>query len=79
MLGLNELKQTRVYQEALIEGKTEGKIEGKIEGKLEAVPFMLNLGATVEQIAEVLGLDVEQVRQVAQKSQLNQSEEADAN
>lgn len=64
MLGLSELKKTRVYQEA--------KEEGKLEGKLEAVPFMLSLGATVEQIAETLDLDIEQVRQVAQKNQFNQ-------
>lgn len=57
MLGVSELKQTRVYQEA--------KLEGKLEGKLEAVPYMLTLGATVEQIAEALNLDVEQVRQAA--------------
>jgi predicted transposase/invertase (TIGR01784 family) len=56
MLGLSDLKQTRVYQEALE--------EGKLEGKLETVPFMLRLGTTVEQIAQALGLDVEQVRQV---------------
>jgi predicted transposase/invertase (TIGR01784 family) len=60
MLGLSDLKQTRVYQEAL----EERKLEGKLEGKLETVPFMLRLGATVEQIAQALGLDVEQVRQV---------------
>ncbi len=57
MLGLSDLKQTRVYQEA--------KLEGKLEGKLEAVPFMLSLGGTVEQIAEALGLDVSLVRLVA--------------
>lgn len=57
MLGVSELKQTRVYQEA--------KLEGKLEGKLEAVPYMLTLGATVEQITEALNLDVEQVRQAA--------------
>lgn len=68
MLGLSELKQTRVYQEA----KLEGKVEGKLEGKLEAIPFMLSLGATVEQIAEALGLDIEQVRQVAQSTQSSQ-------
>jgi predicted transposase/invertase (TIGR01784 family) len=47
MFGFSELKQTKVYQEA--------KQEGKQEGKLEAVPLMLNLGETVEQIAESLG------------------------
>lgn len=60
MLGLSDLKQTKVYQEA------------KEEGKLEAVPFMLSLGATVEQIAEQLGLDIGQVRQVAENYQTQQ-------
>ncbi|WP_290878784.1 hypothetical protein [Fischerella sp.] len=44
------------------------KLEGKLEGKLEAVPFMLSLGATVEQIAEALKLDIESVRQVAEST-----------
>lgn len=57
MLGLSDLKQTRVYQEALE--------DGKVEGKLETVPFMLTLGASVEQIAEALSLEIEQVRQKA--------------
>ncbi|HEY9706865.1 MAG TPA: hypothetical protein V6D48_01540, partial [Oculatellaceae cyanobacterium] len=35
------------------------------EAKLETVPFMLTLGASVEQIAEGIGLDVELVRQAA--------------
>ena len=72
MLGLSELKQTKVYQEA--------KLEGKLEGKLEAVPFMLTLGANVEQIAQALGLNIEQVQQVAQSSQLSHEKgESDAN
>lgn len=53
MLGLSDLKQTRVYQEALE------------EGKLETVPFLLTLGLSVQQIAEGIGLDIEQVRQAA--------------
>ena len=68
MLGLSELKKTKVYQEAMLEGKLEGRLEGKLEGKLEGVPFMLSLGATVEQIAKALGLDIEQVKQVAQNN-----------
>ena len=35
MFGLSELKQTKVYQEALQEGRQEGKLEGRQEGKLE--------------------------------------------
>lgn len=66
MFGMSELKQTRVYQEALEEGRQEGKREGRLEAKLEAVPRFLALGLSVEQVAEALGLEVEQVRQVAQ-------------
>jgi len=62
MLGLSDLKQTKVYQEALLEGKREGRLEGK----LESVPRFLALGLSVEQIAEALGLGTEAVRQAAQ-------------
>ncbi|MBD2202518.1 Rpn family recombination-promoting nuclease/putative transposase [Calothrix sp. FACHB-1219] len=72
MFGFSELKQTKVYQEAKQEGKEEGKLEGRLQGKLEAIPFMLNLGATVEQIAEALSLDIELVRLVAAKANANQ-------
>ena len=80
MLGLGDLRQTRVYQEALEEGKLEGRLEGKhegrlegklegrLEGKLESVPRLLALGLSLEQIAEALGLDVATVRQAAQQS-----------
>ncbi|HYW20407.1 MAG TPA: Rpn family recombination-promoting nuclease/putative transposase [Nodularia sp. (in: cyanobacteria)] len=77
MFGLSDLKQTRVYQEAKQEGLQEGKQEGKQEGlqeglqegslkaKLAAVSRLLALGLTVEQIAQALDLNVEQVRQAA--------------
>ena len=58
MLGLSEIKQTRVYQEA----REEGREEGKLETKLEMVPLLLELGLSVEQVAFRLGLDVETVR-----------------
>lgn len=62
MFGMSELKQTRVYQEAL----EEGRQEGELIGKLKAVPPMLAMGATVQQIAEALSLSIDQVRQAAQ-------------
>ena len=69
MLGLSELKQTKVYQEAkqegLVEGKQEGLAEGKLKAKLEAIPRMMELGLSVEMIAEGLDLSVEVVQQVA--------------
>ncbi len=60
MLGLDAIRNTRVYQEA--------KEEGKIEGKLESVPELLKLGLSFEQIAEALKLDIDVVRQAAAKS-----------
>ncbi|MEP0786318.1 Rpn family recombination-promoting nuclease/putative transposase [Trichocoleus sp. DQ-A1] len=58
MFGFSELKQTRVYQDAVE--------EGKLEAKLEAVSRLLTLGLTVEQVAEALSLTIEQVRQAAE-------------
>ncbi|MCF4969696.1 hypothetical protein [Nostoc sp. CMAA1605] len=69
MFELSDLKKTRFYQEAKEDGRQEAIQEAKQEGKLEVVPFALSLGATVEQIAEGLNLDIEQVRKVAQSHQ----------
>jgi len=66
MFGLSDLKQTRVYQQAFAEGEEKGKQEGKQEGKLLAVPPMLAAGLTVQQIAQALGLTVDEVRQATQ-------------
>ncbi len=56
MFGLSDLKQTRVYQ------------EGKEEGKIEAVPRLLALGLSVEQIAQALELEITQVQQIAKQT-----------
>ncbi|MDZ8109497.1 MAG: Rpn family recombination-promoting nuclease/putative transposase [Nostoc sp. DedQUE12a] len=58
MLGLSELKQTKVYQEALEEGKQQGK--------LEAIPRMIKFGLTLEAIAQLLDLPLEVVQQAAE-------------
>lgn len=64
MLNLDALKQTRVYQEAL----EEGREEGLRQGKLTTVPLLLRAGLTIDQIAEQLDLDHESVQQAAQPS-----------
>ena len=46
MLNLQEIKQTRVYQDA--------KEEGKLEHKIEMIPLLQELGLTIEQIAQKL-------------------------
>ncbi len=80
MFSLDELKQTRYFQdvreEAKLEGIQEGRLEGIQEGRLEgiqegelrakisSVPSLLALGLTVEQVAEALKLDIEQVKEI---------------
>ncbi|WP_339327988.1 DUF2887 domain-containing protein [Anabaena lutea] len=64
MFTLDELKQTRYFREVA----EEANVAGKLEGKLETVPLLLQLGLTVEQIAANLGVDIEAVRKVAEKS-----------
>lgn len=66
MLGLGDIRQTRVYQEAKEEGLQEGLQQGERQGKLKTVPKLLAKGLTVNQIAEVLDLSAEEVRQAAQ-------------
>ena len=56
MLGLDELKQTRFYQEA--------KEDGREELLALAIPSFLELGLSVEQIAEKLRASVETVERI---------------
>ena len=78
MFGLDELKQTRYFQEVAAEIAAKAKVEGKLEGKLESVPRLLQLGLSVEQIATALELDVEVVRQAPQVSADDTPENEDA-
>ncbi|GFE67942.1 aspartate aminotransferase [Chroococcus sp. FPU101] len=64
MFSLNDLKQTIVYHE----GREEGRKEGKIAAKLESVPRLVALGLSLEQIAQALDLEIEQVRQATQET-----------
>jgi len=59
MLNLNLFKQTKVYQEA----KAEGKEEGKLESKLEIVPKLVERGMSIQEIANILDLDTETIRE----------------
>lgn len=50
MFGLDDLRQTRLYQEA----KEEGREEGREAAKTEAIAGLLALGLSIEQIATAL-------------------------
>lgn len=75
MLALSELKQTRVYQEALEEGRQEGleqgREQGKLEAKLEMVSLLLEVGFSLEEIAQRLSLDLATVELAAQQQSEN--------
>ncbi|MHC5820812.1 MAG: DUF2887 domain-containing protein, partial [Nostoc sp.] len=59
MLNLNILKETRVYQEA----KAEGEEEGELKAKLKILPKLVQRGLSVQEIAELLELDDDTIRQ----------------
>ncbi|GJD19682.1 hypothetical protein RIVM261_046380 [Rivularia sp. IAM M-261] len=63
MLELESLRNSKVY----LEGKQEGRDEGRLEQKLEMIPILLELGLTVQQIAERLKLDVKTVEENVKK------------
>ncbi len=66
----------RLKVEALEQGRREGRREAQQEAQQEehsiflsrAVPLLLQVGMTIEQVAEQLQMDVEAVRQAAQNT-----------
>jgi predicted transposase/invertase (TIGR01784 family) len=73
MLGLNELKQTRFYQEAQREGVEQGIEQGIEQGREQmlsrTVPVLLRAGLSIDQIAQQLQVEVEAVRRAADSTQ----------
>lgn len=65
---LSDLKQTRLYQEA----REEGRQEAQRQAKLALVHRLRQRGLSIEELAEVLELDVETIRQVAAEQIINQ-------
>ncbi len=69
MFSLSDLKQTKVYQEALEEGRQEGIQEGQNLTKLESIQRMIKLGLSLEIIATSLDLPLEMVQAEANQNQ----------
>jgi len=65
--------QQEGWQEGRQEGRQEGEQLGRLKGKLEVVPVMLDRGFTFEEIALLLKLELNQVRQVTQPEKPSQS------
>jgi len=72
MLGLNDYRKSRFYQEArqdgVDEGKAEGKAEGRAEGKAEVVLRMEARGYEAKEIAELVGIELKTVRKILKKA-----------
>ncbi|WP_017328126.1 Rpn family recombination-promoting nuclease/putative transposase [Synechococcus sp. PCC 7336] len=66
MLGLSDLKQTKVYQEALAEGREEGREEGIHQGLLQVAREMLANGMSVDRVSQLTKLSREEVLQLEQ-------------
>jgi predicted transposase/invertase (TIGR01784 family) len=64
MFSLDELKQTQYFQDV----REEARQEGRLNKALEAVPRLLALGLSVEQVASALELDVKQVRAIQKET-----------
>ncbi len=64
MLGLSELKETKVYQEALAEGEEKGKQIGK----LEIIPNLIKEGFSSEKIAQLLNLPLDTVKKIVEEN-----------
>ena len=66
MLKVHDIRQTRVYQEAMEEGRAEEaerQRQRSLEEKLRAIPKLAALHATPAAIADILGLDEAFVRE----------------
>jgi predicted transposase/invertase (TIGR01784 family) len=63
MLNLEEIKQTRVYQDAKEEGKAEGIKQGRLAQKIATISLLQELGLNIEQIAQRLEIEETLVRQ----------------
>ena len=69
MFGLTEWRQTKFYQE--VEQEVEERT--KLRTKLEAIPRMLKMGLSLEQIAQALELEVEDVRKAIENQNSKES------
>ncbi|BDI15610.1 hypothetical protein ANSO36C_14120 [Nostoc cf. commune SO-36] len=59
-----KLQETRLYREAKEEGLKQALEEGREQAKLELIPRFLAYGISIEEVAQLLDLTIEQVEQV---------------
>ncbi|MGP1432649.1 MAG: hypothetical protein ACTTKP_00005, partial [Catonella sp.] len=57
--------------EGIVEGRAEGIVEGIAEGEAGIIIKMYNKGFTVEEIAETIDKDVEEVKEIIEAKTLS--------
>ena len=76
------MKESVIYQQILAEGELKGELKGKLKGKLEGklessrqiALNLLQIGMTVEQVAQVTELSVEEVQTLELRNDASKSE-----
>ena len=67
MLQVSDVRETRVFQEALEEGLEKGLEKGREEGREEIVLAMLKRDLPLKEIATMTGLSTQHLRKLKQK------------
>ena len=69
MFGLEDIRKTRIWQEAKEEGKQEGMKEGKQKAKQETSEEVVGVivfeGKTIQEVSGLLDIPEEEVRRLA--------------
>ena len=64
MFSLSDLRETKVYQEALEEGKEEGEEKGKEEKARQIALKMLSAGVPISEIARFTDLSPDVIEEL---------------
>jgi predicted transposase/invertase (TIGR01784 family) len=64
MFSLSDLRETKVYQEALEEGREEGEEKGKEEKARQIALKMLSAGFSITEIARFTDLSPDAIEQL---------------
>ncbi|MBL1210246.1 Rpn family recombination-promoting nuclease/putative transposase [Geminocystis sp. GBBB08] len=74
MFTFEDLKQTRYFQDVAAEAEKKGELKGELKGKLETIPLLIELGISVEKIANRLNLPLDMVKEAVKKASENHLE-----
>jgi predicted transposase/invertase (TIGR01784 family) len=69
MFDLEDLRKTRVWQEAEEEGRAKGREEGRAKGRAELAQKWLAKGIPMQEIAALLDMSVQEVRRLCKNGQ----------